>query len=205
MNRAKLAAAALLLGCAMLVGSWVWERHGADFRLPGAHAAQATGQGGDTDLASLQADVEILKQKATDQAHVMVSVAYHFNNLWFAGQHANWPLAQFYLNETRSHLRWAVRVIPVRKDAIGQDIDLQAILEALENSPLKQLEESIQAQDLEKFASAYRFTLDTCYACHKAADKPFLTLRIPTAPAEPVIEFDPAAGSHKAVNAGEGK
>ena len=57
------------------------------------------------ELAELRSEVERLKEKATDQAHVMVSVDYHFGNLWFAGQHANWPLAEFYWNETRSHLR----------------------------------------------------------------------------------------------------
>ena len=35
----------------------------------------------------------------------MMDVDYHFANLWFAGQSKNWPLAQFYLNETRAHLR----------------------------------------------------------------------------------------------------
>ena len=94
-----------------------------------------------SDLAVLRAEVETLKQKATDQAHVMVSVAYHFNNLWFAGQHDNWPLAQFYWNEVRSHLRWAVRVIPIRKDNSGQEIKLNEILEAFENSPMAQPEE----------------------------------------------------------------
>ncbi len=44
-----------------------------------------------------------------------------------AGQRQNWPLAQFYLDETRSHLKWAVRIIPVRKDPAGQDVDLTAL------------------------------------------------------------------------------
>src|SRR5688500_17646496 len=66
--------------------------------------------------AQLQQEIQQLKDKAPDQAHAMVSVAYHFNNLWFAANRGNWPLAEFYLNETRSHTRWAVRIIPVRKD-----------------------------------------------------------------------------------------
>jgi hypothetical protein len=120
----------------------------------------------------------------------MVSVAYHFNNLWFAGQHGNWPLAQFYWNEVRSHLRWAVRVIPVRKDNQGQDIQLGEILEATENSGLAHLQEAITAQDRERFVAAYKFSLQNCYSCHVASDKPFIRLRIPSQPADPMIEFE---------------
>ena len=47
-----------------------------------------------------------------DQSHVMKDIAYHFSNLWFAAQAQNWPLAGFYLNETRSHLKWAVSPAP---------------------------------------------------------------------------------------------
>ena len=146
-----------------------------------------------SDLAVLRAEVETLKQKATDLAHVMVSVAYHFNNLWFAGQHDNWPLAQFYWNEVRSHLRWAVRVIPIRKDNSGQEIKLNEILEAFENSPMAQLQSAIKAKDHDQFLAAYKFSLESCYACHKAADKPFLHPQIPTHPAEPTINFNPEA------------
>ena len=70
-------------------------------------------------LESLQDEIERLKKIVPDQAHAMQDVDYHFTNLWFAAQQGNWPLAKFYLNETRSHLRWAVRINPVRKDTPG--------------------------------------------------------------------------------------
>ena len=143
------------------------------------------------DLASLQSEIERLKQIVPDQAHAMQDVDYHFTNLWFAAQQSHWPLAQFYFNETRSHLRWAVRIIPIRKDNAGQEINLKSILEALENSPLKQLEEAIQAKDRDKFVAAYEFTLSSCYACHKASDKPYLRPRIPEHPASAIMSFDP--------------
>jgi hypothetical protein len=144
-------------------------------------------------LTEIQADVTRLKDKASDQAHAMASVAYHFNNMWFAAQAENWPLTQFYWNETRSHLRWAVRIIPIRKDAAGQEIKLQAILEAVENSPLKQLQLAIEKKDSDSFVAAYKFMIESCYACHKASDKPYLLPQIPTHPAEPTINFDPEA------------
>jgi hypothetical protein len=142
---------------------------------------------------NLTAELEAIKGKLADQAHVMQDVGYHFSNLWFAGQHKHWELATFYLAETRSHLRWAVRIIPVRKDKAGVEIKLEELLQAMENSPLKQLEEAITAQDSAAFEKAYLFSLENCYACHKASDKPFLRPQIPKQPETPIINFDPAA------------
>lgn len=164
---------------------------------PSAAHAQDAAKGVPAELAALQAEVERLKKIAPDQAHAMQDVDYHFTNLWFAAQQANWPLAQFYLNETRSHLRWAVRINPVRKDSAGKQIKLEDILQAVENSPLKQMEEAIKAKDREKTSAAYEFTLTGCYACHKAAEKGYLRPRIPEHPATTMINFDPNATTPK--------
>ncbi|HWB10259.1 MAG TPA: hypothetical protein VG826_13595 [Pirellulales bacterium] len=144
-------------------------------------------------IAALRAEVERLQKVVPDQAHAMQDVDYHFTNLWFAARQGNWPLAQFYFSETRSHLRWAVRIIPVRKDNAGREIKLEEILQAVENSPLKQLEEAIQSQDSKAFDAAYEFMLSSCYACHKASDKPYLRPRIPERPATTSINLDPHA------------
>ncbi len=123
----------------------------------------------------------------------MMDVAYHFTNLWFAGRSENWPLAEFFWSETRSHLAWAVRIIPKRKDTAGREVDLVAILQSLENSPLKQLGAAIKDHDRNGFDKAYRFTLEGCYSCHKAADKPYLRPQVPTTPPLSIINFDPKA------------
>ncbi|HEX3997317.1 MAG TPA: hypothetical protein VHX65_02090 [Pirellulales bacterium] len=142
-------------------------------------------------LASLAADTELLKAKATDQSHVMMDVSFQFANVWFAGQHANWDLADFFLGETDEHLHWAVRVIPVRKDSAGKEVILKDILQAIDNSPMKQLKAAVKAKDKVAFEKAYRFMLEGCYSCHKAVSKPYLHPQIPTEPATPIINFDP--------------
>src|SRR5882672_3761446 len=81
------------------------------------------------DMAALQAELALVKSQLPDQAHAMADVGYHFANLWFAGQKKNWPLAKFFLDEARSHLKWAVRIIPIRKTKAGE-VDLRGILEA---------------------------------------------------------------------------
>lgn len=165
-------------------------------RSPQVSAAQETAPIASAEgaLHELKSDVRLLQDKAADQAHAMISVAYHFNNMWFAADARNWPLAEFYWGETRSHLRWAVRIIPIRKDNAGQEIKLGQILQAVENSALQQLREAIDNKDHERFVAAYRFTLESgCYACHKASDKPYLRPKIPDRPAESSINFDPQA------------
>jgi hypothetical protein len=144
-------------------------------------------------LADLAAQVKALKEVVPDQAHIMSDVGDHFTNLWFAGQEENWPLADFYLGETRSHLRWAVRSKPIRKDNAGRDINLTAILDAFDMTQLTQLKTSVDRKDKAAFTTLYRESLTMCYACHKASDKPYLRPQIPTAPASPIINFDPKA------------
>ncbi len=155
--------------------------------------AQAQATQPTADLRALVADIETLKGKATDQSHVMQDVSYHFSNLWFAGEQENWDLANFYWSETQSHLRWAVRVIPKRKDNAGQEVDLVPILEGFENGPLKQLQAAIAAHDKAAFEKTYRTSMESCYGCHKSADKPFLRPQIPARPETPLMNFDPRA------------
>jgi len=157
---------------------------------PDARAAEAANQS--RSVADLEIELASIQGKLPDQSHAMKDVGYHFANLWFAGQKRNWPLARFYLDETRSHLRWAVRIIPVRKVKAG-DLDLKGILDAVDSTLLSALNKSIEEQDATRFASAYKQTIEGCYSCHKAAEKPYLRLQIPSLPEAPIINFDPAA------------
>ena len=144
------------------------------------------------EIARLKAEIEQIQGRLPSQSHAMMDVDYHFANLWFAGQSKNWPLAQFYLNETRSHLRWAVRIIPVRRIP-GGEIDLRGLLEAVDSTGLAEIGKAITDKNSEAFTGAYRRTLEGCYSCHKASDKPYLRPRVPEQPESRIINFDPAA------------
>ena len=145
-----------------------------------------------SEVATLKAEIERMKTLLPDQSHAMKDVGYHFANLWFAGQNKNWPLAEFYWSETRSHLRWAVRIIPVRKDPQGREIHLTELLAGIEAAALEPLHATIKDRNAAKFSDAYRQMMGSCYACHAAAGKPFLTLQVPTQPEAPIIHFEPA-------------
>lgn len=142
------------------------------------------------EIARLKDEIERLKGMVPDQSHVMKDVAYHFSNLWFAGQAQNWPLARFYLDETRSHLKWAVRIRPVRRTAAGE-VDLRSILDGVDRSLLTSVLKAIETRDLAAFSKAYRDTLSGCYACHQASEKPYLRPHVPEAPEGRMIDFSP--------------
>ena len=181
---------ALALAAAAASGIfWLGLNHAAESATVPPAAAKS---GSLAEITMLRTEIDRLKGMVPDQSHVMKDVAYHFANLWFAAEKKNWPLAEFYWSETRSHLRWAVRIIPVRKDPQGHEIRLAEILEPIEKNSLEQVHQTIAAGDNVKFQPAYRQMLDSCYACHVASGKSFLRLRVPEQPEAPIIDFEPA-------------
>jgi hypothetical protein len=155
-------------------------------------AALAQGAGASqADVAALKAEIEALRRLVPSQSHAMADVDYHFSNLWFAAQSANWSLAVFYLNETRSHLGWAVRIRPVRKLSSGQELDLRPILQGVEDAGLAELKTAIDGGNGKAFDAAYRKTMTECFACHQASEKPYLRPHVPEAPATRMIDLRP--------------
>jgi hypothetical protein len=140
------------------------------------------------EIATLKAEVERLRSIMPAQAVAMTQVAYNFSNLWFAVQEENWPLAQFYWNETRVRARWAIRVSPTRRLPSGE-VAMQPYLEAFEEPYLAALGAIIADKDRQEFASAYDDVLEACYSCHVASEKPYLRLSRPERPAEVLIDF----------------
>jgi hypothetical protein len=130
------------------------------------------------------------------QSHAMMDVSYHFSNLWFAGRHANWPLAEFYLNETRNHIKWAIRLVPVRKTSAGP-LKLDDIFASFDAAKLGAIQTEIAAKDRKKFQSAYRDAIAGCNDCHEKADKPYLHVTVPLQPDAHGIEFEPRAPSDR--------
>jgi len=145
------------------------------------------------DVMLLKEQVKKLEGLVPDQAAIMSKVAYHFTNLWFAADQENWALADFYLGETRANVKWAVRSKPIRKGPNNEDVDLNAIAQALENGQFTDLKKAIGAHDKARVAQLYDDTLKTCYACHKASAKPYLRPQRPRQPEVQIINMDPNA------------
>ncbi|HXI69969.1 MAG TPA: hypothetical protein VNN22_06380 [Verrucomicrobiae bacterium] len=142
------------------------------------------------------AEMQTLNDRLPDQSHAMQDAGYHFENLWFAGDKQNWPLASYYLRKTQSYLELAVRIKPVRKTQAGE-VNLKGILDAVNNSLLAQVDQAITNKDVAGFRTAYRQTIEGCNACHTACEKSYIRLQVPTAPSTSIIKFDPPPSGGK--------
>ncbi len=154
-------------------------------------SAKVLAQNPAPDLAAMQADIAHLKEVVPSQSHSMTDVGYQFANLWFAGKEKNWPLAEFFLNESRQHIAWTIRIRPIRKDSAGNSVDLKSIFDVISNGPLKNLTEAIKNKDEAKFETSYKQMLNGCTSCHIASDKPFLHLVVPQSPPQTIVSFTP--------------
>lgn len=143
--------------------------------------------------ATVAADVAHLKDLLPPHSHPMVEVGMFAANMWFAGQKQNWPLAGYYLNETRNRIRWEVQLNPGPKGADGNPVDMQSIFDGIDNGTLPRVRKAIEAKDGRQFEAAYRSMLEDCYSCHKAALRPYLRPMVPVSGAQPIINLDPAA------------
>ena len=143
--------------------------------------------------ATMQADLAHLNDLIPPHSHPMVEAGMFAANLWFAGEKKNWPLAGYYLNETRNRIRWEVHLNPGPKGADGKPVDMQSIFDGIDNGTLPLVRKAIEGKDGKEFAGEYKRLLEDCYSCHKAAARPYLRPMVPVSGAQPIINLDPAA------------
>jgi len=176
---------ALLVMCGVVVG----------LIIPALSAQQREGRRAALpSMESLPMEVAQLKALVPSNSHIMMDVQFHWTNLWFAGRRKNWPLAQFFFNETRGHIQWLIRKSPVIKSQLDQkDVDVAGIFEGIDTSSLAAVKEAIEAKDSVRFAAAYKTMLESCYACHKSVGRPYLRPMIPTMQVQSALNMDPAA------------
>ena len=179
MRKALLLAAVVLFGASM-GARWIAALHAQQPNPP-------------TTPATMQADVTRLRDIVPPNSHPMVDVGYHATNLWFAAQRKNWPLAGYYLNETRNRMRWEVRLNPSPKDASGQPVDMKSTLDGIEAGSFDKVKQAIDKKDSAAFTVAYKHLLEDCYSCHKAAGRAYLRPMVPVTPGQAIINTDPGA------------
>ncbi len=156
---------------------------------PGVQPATAT----EDEIAALKADVEVLKGKTPSASVAMADVGFHWSNLWFAGQSANWPLAGYYFSEARNHIRWLTRINPMPKGPDGMPVDVKGIFDGIDTSTLAAVKAAIDKKDRKEFETAYRGALESCYQCHKAVGRAYLRPMIPKALPQTIINLDARA------------
>jgi len=160
--------------------------------MPTASAQERRGQPPPT-IESLSADVAQLKALVPSNSHIMMDVQFQWMNVWFAARQRNWPLAEYFYNEARGHMRWLITKSPTTRAPDGSDVDLKSIFEAIDTSSLMAVKAAIDKKDSVQFAAAYRTMLESCYSCHKSAGRPYIRPMIPLATSGSMINFNPTA------------
>ena len=143
------------------------------------------------ELAAMKADIQMLKDRAPSASVAMADVSFHWSNLWFAGQAKNWPLAAYYYNESRNHVRWLIRINPQPKGPDGALVDLKGIFDAVDTSTFAAVKAAIDKKNSADFAKAYAAALESCYSCHQAVGRPYIRPQIPTAVRDTIVNMNP--------------
>ncbi|MEO8071224.1 MAG: hypothetical protein ABI652_07465 [Acidobacteriota bacterium] len=146
-------------------------------------------------MESLPQEVAQLKALVPSNSHIMMDVQWHWTNLWFAGQAKNWPLAQYYFNETRGHIQWLIKKSPTLRSSgpDKEEVNLEGIFGGIDTSSLADVKTAIDKKDGVQFAAAYKTMLESCYACHKSVGRPYLKPMIPKASMQAILNMDPNA------------
>jgi hypothetical protein len=146
-------------------------------------------------MESLPREVAQLKALVPSNSHIMMDVQWHWTNLWFAGQAKNWPLAQYYFNESRNHIQWLIKKSPTIRSSgpDREDVDIEGIFGGIDTSSLADVKTAIEQKNGVKFAAAYKTMLESCYSCHKSVGRPYLRPMIPKASMQAILNMDPNA------------
>jgi hypothetical protein len=143
--------------------------------------------------SDLSEEVARLNSLVPSQSHTMADVGYHWAALWFAAGKKNWPLARFFFDEARQHVRWTVAIRPIRTNPDGSSINIKSLFTAIDISSFAAVQLAIEDKNIAEFETAYKQALEGCYMCHKASGKPYLRPMIPSAPPQTIINYDPNA------------
>jgi hypothetical protein len=106
--------------------------------------------------------------------------------LWAGGQEKNWTYAAYELHELEEAFERASRMWPQWRSQPIADM-----MRTLTEAPLAELSAAIKASDGPRFADAYRRLTDACNACHQAADRGMIVIRVPDGTAFPDQDFRP--------------
>jgi len=134
--------------------------------LPPLSAQQREGRRGPPPLPTMEQlpqEVATLRQLIPTNSTIMMDVQGHWPNLWWAGKRKNWPLAQYYFNESRGHIQQLVRKNPtIRNQVDGTDVELQGIFDGIDTSSLQMVKDAIAKKDSVEFEKDYRVMLESC-------------------------------------------
>ncbi len=111
----------------------------------------------------------------------------YVEKLYYAGQNANWPLADFYHHELEEI---AEEIVDARIKEDG--LDISDFTERMYVPALDKMKTALDSEDVELFGRSYASLVSTCNACHVATNHKFIRILEPEAPSTTNQDFLPA-------------
>lgn len=133
--------------------------------------------------AALEAKVATLEQQVNDSkpglGEIMGVIQQHHAKLYYAGTKANWPLADYELNEIRESLDDAMQLYPGQFKEVR--VPLPQLIPAMTKASIAQVQDAIRQKNQKSFVQAYQALSVSCSNCHAAANDPFIRIKAPDA------------------------
>ena len=107
----------------------------------------------------------------------------HHAKLWYAGENANWKLANFEMDEIRE------TIDNIKKYETDRP---ETKLISMIYPPLDSVTSAINLKNVTRFKNSFTQLTNTCNACHQAAKFEFNVVKVPTAQMFANQDFKPA-------------
>jgi hypothetical protein len=129
------------------------------------------------------AAIETYKPKLAD---IMLMLQARHAKLSLAGEAANWPLAEFQLEELEEALDDAQKHHPTFKE-----VPVKEMIQSIAMPAVAEVKKAITARNRTAFAGAFRELTSACNNCHQAANRGFFVIQRPATSPYPNQSFAP--------------
>ena len=133
-----------------------------------------------------QADVSTVYRPGLGDLMTMTVQPRHIK-LALAGRQKNWTYAAYELHELQEAFDRAAKAWPQ-----WQSVPISDLMTSATKEPIASLARAIKDGASDRFMAAYEHLTDACNACHQAANRAMVVIRVPDASAFPDQDFEPA-------------
>lgn len=106
--------------------------------------------------------------------------------LAFAGREKNWTYAAYELHELEEAFERAAQVWPQ-----WRSVPIAQMMDSVTKEPMAAVSQAIKDADTNRFNAAYKQLTEACNACHQAADRAMIVIRVPDLSSFPDQDFQP--------------
>lgn len=132
-----------------------------------------------------QADISTAYRPGLGDLMTMTVQPRHIK-LALAGRQKNWTYAAYELHQLQEAFDRAAKAWPQ-----WQSVPIADLMTAATKEPIASLARAIKDGASDRFMAAYEHLTDTCNACHQAANRSMVVIRVPDASSFPDQDFEP--------------